>query len=37
MNDVKEQENVVLNMSRKFEATVEKVWDAWTNPDIISK
>ena len=36
MNDVKEQENVVLKMSRKFETSVEKVWDAWTNPDMIS-
>ena len=37
MNDVNEQENVILNVSRKIEASVEKVWDAWTNPEIISK
>lgn len=37
MNDVKEQENVILTLSHKFEASLEKVWDAWTNPDVISK
>lgn len=37
MSEIKEQENVVLNMSRFFDASVEKVWDAWTNPDNISK
>ena len=28
MNDVQEASNVVLNMSRKFDASVVKVWVA---------
>jgi len=37
MNDVKEIETKSLEISKTYNATVESVWNAWTNPDEISK
>ena len=37
MNDVKEMDTYTLEISKTYNATVESVWNAWTNPDEISK
>ena len=37
MNDVQEVETTALKVSKVYNATVESVWNAWTNPEEISK
>ena len=37
MNEIDQQDNVVLRVSRKLNASVADVWNAWTNPEEIAK
>ncbi len=37
MNDVEEMESKTLEISKTYNASLERVWNAWTNPDEISK
>lgn len=37
MNDVQEIETNTLEVSKTYNVTVETVWNAWTNPEEISR
>ena len=37
MNDVQEMETNTLEVSKTYNVTVETVWNAWTNPEEISR
>ena len=37
MNEIDQQDNVALRVSRKLNASVADVWNAWTNPEEIAK
>ncbi|MCH7774239.1 MAG: SRPBCC domain-containing protein, partial [Bacteroidetes bacterium] len=37
MNEIDQQDNVALRVSKNLNASVADVWNAWTNPEEIAK
>lgn len=37
MSEIDQQDNIALRVSKKLNASVAEVWNAWTNPEEIAK